>query len=59
MRVAFPHERSAIILDAIGPLLSIALVRRGLLVAVTEVAESISAKDTAALVQKSSRSSMS
>jgi hypothetical protein len=52
MRVAFPHERSAIILDAIGPLLSIALVRRGLLVAVTEVAESISAKDTAALVQK-------
>ena len=52
MRIAFPHERSALILDAMGPLLSISLVRRRLLVAVTEVAESISVKDTAKLVQK-------
>jgi hypothetical protein len=52
MRFAFPHERSAIILDAMGPLLSISLMRRRLLVAVTEVTESISVKDTGTLVQK-------
>lgn len=52
MRTAFPHERNALILDAIGPLLSISLVRRGLLVAVTEVTESVSIEDTDALVQK-------
>jgi hypothetical protein len=52
MRIAFPHERSALILDAVGPLLSISLVRRGLLVAVTEVTESISIKDTGPLVEK-------
>lgn len=37
MRIAFPHERDALILDATGPLTSIALVRRNLLVDVTEV----------------------
>jgi hypothetical protein len=52
MRIAFPHERSALILDAMGPLLSISLIRRRLLVAVTEVAESIPIKETALLVQK-------
>lgn len=37
MRKAFPHERDALILDALGPLTSIALVRRNLLVALAEV----------------------
>jgi len=37
MRIAFPHEHDVLILDAIGPLVSISLVRRNLLVAVTEV----------------------
>ncbi|MFM2331171.1 MAG: hypothetical protein RLZZ26_678 [Candidatus Parcubacteria bacterium] len=52
MRVVFPHERSALILDAMGSLLSISLMRRRLLVAVTEVAESIPVKDVDLLVQK-------
>ena len=52
MRVAYPFERSELILDTMGPLLSISLVRRGLLVAVSEVAGSISVKDTGSLVQK-------
>ncbi len=39
MRTAFPHERDALILDAVGQLISIALVRKGLLVAVTEVSD--------------------
>ena len=38
MRAAFPHERDALILDATGPLISIALVRQGLFVALSEVA---------------------
>jgi hypothetical protein len=37
MRKAFPHERDALILDALGPRTSIALVRRNLLVALVEV----------------------
>jgi hypothetical protein len=52
MRIAFPHERSALILDAVGPLLSIALMRRGLLVAVTEGIENLPRKETKTLVQK-------
>ncbi len=52
MRTAFPHERDAIILDAIGPLISIALVRKDLLVAVTEVSEGVSTSDTSPWVQK-------
>src|SRR3989338_4967475 len=36
MRVAFPHERDAIIVDASGPLVTISLIRKGLLVAVSE-----------------------
>lgn len=36
MRGAFPHEREALILDVTGPLTSIALVRRGLFVALAE-----------------------
>lgn len=39
MRTVFPHERDALILDAIGQLISVALVRKGLLVAVTEVSD--------------------
>jgi len=37
MQKAFPHERDALILDATGPLTSIALVRKGLFVSITEV----------------------
>lgn len=40
MRTAFPHERDALIVDTTGPITSIALVRRDLLVAVVEVASS-------------------
>lgn len=39
MRIAFPHERDALILDGMGSLISIALVRKDLLVAVTEMSE--------------------
>lgn len=39
MQTIFPHERDSLIFDAIGPLVSIALVRRGLLVAVVEVSD--------------------
>ncbi|MDO8566781.1 MAG: hypothetical protein Q7R58_01360 [bacterium] len=41
MRTAFPHERDALILDAIGPLVSVALVRKDLLVAVIELADAV------------------
>ncbi|MEK7515385.1 MAG: hypothetical protein AAB555_00420 [Patescibacteria group bacterium] len=41
MRTVFPHERDALILDAIGQLISIVLVRKGLLVAVAEVSDAI------------------
>ncbi|MFZ3043851.1 MAG: hypothetical protein WA058_01950 [Minisyncoccia bacterium] len=37
MRAAFPHERDELVVDATGPLTSIALVRRDLLVAVSEI----------------------
>ncbi len=37
MREAFPHERDALIVDATGPVTSIALVRKGLFVAIVEV----------------------
>ena len=37
MQKAFPHERDALILDATGPLTSIALIRKGLFVSITEV----------------------
>jgi len=39
MREAFPHERNALVLDATGPLTSIAFVRKGLFVALVEVAD--------------------
>ncbi|MBI2025495.1 hypothetical protein HYT04_01760 [Candidatus Kaiserbacteria bacterium] len=39
MRTAFPHERDALLLDAVGQLISIALVRRDLLVAVVEASD--------------------
>lgn len=40
MRIAFPHEREALILDVAGPsLTSIALVRGGLFVALAEVSD--------------------
>lgn len=37
LRIAFPHERDSLILDATGPVSTIALVRRDLLVDVLEV----------------------
>ncbi len=40
MRVAFPHENDAIILDATGPSPEAALVRKGLLVAVSGASKS-------------------
>lgn len=46
MRSAFPHERDALILDATGPLMSIALVRRDLFVALVEITDSATTNDT-------------
>ncbi|MDP1689615.1 MAG: hypothetical protein Q8L52_00175 [bacterium] len=37
MRIVFPHERDALILDATGPLTSVLLVRRDLLTKVIEI----------------------
>ena len=37
MRLAFPHERDALILDATGPLVSISLIRRGLFITLAEI----------------------
>lgn len=42
MQKAFPHERDALIIDAVGQRISIALVRRGLLVALVEVPDATS-----------------
>ncbi len=42
MRVAFPHEHHALILDATGPLPEVALMRRSLLVAVSDTPKSLS-----------------
>lgn len=42
MRTIFPHERGAIILDAIGQLISVALVHKDLLVAVVEMSDAVS-----------------
>ena len=39
MRIAFPHERDSLILDSVGQLISIALVRKNLLVAVIDVSD--------------------
>lgn len=39
MRKAFPHERDAIIIDATGPLISIALVRKDLFVAIVDITD--------------------
>jgi hypothetical protein len=52
MRIAFPHERNALILDSMGPLLSISLVRKGFLVEVKEITEGISIKNTGPWMQK-------
>lgn len=46
MRIAFPHERDALILDATDQSASLALVRKGLLVKVVEIQNPT--KDTAA-----------
>lgn len=52
IRAAFPHEESALIFDVIGPLLCIALVRKGLLVAVKEISESVSIASADAWVER-------
>lgn len=52
MRRAFPHERNALIFDILGPLLSIAFVRNGFLVAVSEIPDSVSARDTGAWTER-------
>ena len=46
MRRACPHEREALIVDATGPLASIALVRKGLLVAIVDVPDSTTGSDS-------------
>ncbi len=51
MRTVFPHERNALILDAIGQLISVALVRKDLLVAVIEMSDAVST-DVDSWVQK-------
>ena len=51
MRDVFPHERNALILDAIGQLISVALVRKDLLVAVIEMSDAVST-DVDSWVQK-------
>lgn len=45
VRRMFPHERDTLILDAVGSLISIALVRKNLLVAVAEVSVAFSGDD--------------
>lgn len=50
MRIAFPHEKDALILDATGAIITIALVRRDLLADVVEVPSNTA--DTAAWLQK-------
>lgn len=52
MRTIFPHEHNALVLDAIGSLLSISLVRQGFLVAVNELTESIAVQNTDPWIQK-------
>ncbi len=52
MRSIFPHERNVLVLDIIGPLISIALVRKDLLVAVTEVTDIDIRNDTGAWLKK-------
>jgi len=42
LRIAFPHERDALIFDATGPLTSISLVRRDLLMDVIEIPADVS-----------------
>ncbi|MDE2021412.1 MAG: hypothetical protein KGI71_00570 [Patescibacteria group bacterium] len=39
MRTVFPHERDALILDAMGSLTSVVLVRKGLLMSVSEIGD--------------------
>lgn len=39
MRMAFPHERDALIIDATSPLTSIALIRKDLFVAIAQTAD--------------------
>lgn len=51
MRIIFPHERDALILDAVGSLISVAIVRKDLLVAVIEVSDAV-ITDTDLWVQK-------
>lgn len=52
MHVAFPHESDVLILDAMGPLISIGLIRRGLLMAVSEISGDLSPKETTVWIQK-------
>ncbi len=52
MRIAFPHERDLLILDGMGRLISTALVRKALLVAVNEVSVDFSARETRSWIEK-------
>lgn len=52
LRALFPHERSALLFDAIGPCLSIALVRKGLLVETADITKGIAERDTSTWVEE-------
>ncbi|MHB8710471.1 MAG: hypothetical protein ACYC6X_02910 [Minisyncoccota bacterium] len=44
LRRVFPHERNVLIMDAMSPMTSVALIRKGLLVAVAETSDPVSKK---------------
>lgn len=46
MRMAFPHERDALIIDATSPLTSIALIRKNLFVAMAQTADRSTGTDS-------------
>jgi len=52
MRIAFPHEHDTLILDAMGPLISVALIHKNLLVAVAERSENVSTREVGGWVEQ-------
>lgn len=52
LRALFAHERSAIVLDAIGPCISIALVRKGMLVETADIINGVAERQTNVWVEE-------
>ncbi len=52
MRIVFPHQRDVLILDAVGPLISIMLVRGGLLVEIIETSDRAVSAECAELARR-------